>query len=678
METAKRSEKLLAFMQKWLWPLLQKLFRIEVSGLENLKPGRCLIIPNHNSGALIESHSLLFLTRLRGMKAFGLNHQALFLIPIVGQYFRAIGAVTASKEAAHQVLKEGHSLLIFPGGNRQALRPFSERHQNAFPWAKGWADIAIEAQAPVIPIKFIGTHSINPILFSSKWLARLLVLPALLKVTYFPVSLAQILLSVVAALGMLGLSASLPVTILITYLVFCFMPLIPVWPAKVKIKIYPALEPQSDYIDAESLRERMNEIMSSKDYPSGKRQTYALNGVERFMLAHESEKLHYNSQFVFEFEGTPLTEKILETTEKWIEHLPHVRTVIETGFYQSQRYAYDKAWFSARDIFEFSDSMDQKVMDDFCHRPFNLSVEPPVRFLLQTDGQNSRMVFSCHHVIFDGAGQAYAFELWARLYNGQEQKKEELIPFRYRSVMKKLGWKKSLSLLWENFQVRPPRKSMTLDHFIENTDTGDRKVTSKIYYLDQTHAYLKDNYIPTVAQALDKTLAANGRDKNPILLYAPAGLRWVMKNHSTFQNAVVSQILFLKRNLSLEDLTKKITEKMKSDIIQMNAKFIFGTLPVGKMVSSRKLSEQCARFHHPEAPISCTALVVTAVFPKSFPVPQDWNNLRIAGRGTMLRSPPIGVIMTGLRGKETLTIEYIPSLVSEETIQRLAKNLFNP
>lgn len=676
METSQRSPKFLNFLNRRLRPLIWKLFRIEVAGTENFQPGPCLLIANHNSGALIESHSLLFLCLSRGMTVFGLNHQALFMIPFVGKYFRMIGAVTASKAAAHQVLREGHSLLIFPGGNRQALRPFSERQQNDFPWAKGWAQIAAQAKVPVVAIKFSGTHAINPILFSSKWLARLLVLPALLKVTYFPVSLAQIL-SAALAFGITAASQMNPWIIgSATYLAFCFTPLIPVWPAKVKIKIYPALEPNSDFIDADSLQERMTEIMSKNDLPNGKRQKYALNGVERFMLAHESRELHYNSQFVFEFDGMPLTEKILETTEKWIELLPHSRSVVDTGFYQSQRYVYSTAWFTARDLFQFAGSMKTSIMDDFCYRSFSLSTEAPVRFLLQTDGQKSRMVFSAHHTLFDGAGHAFAFELWARIYKGQEQKPEELLPFRYRSVTKKLGWKKSLELFWENFQIRPPRnKAIVLDSFIEKADTGDRKVTSKTFHLDSSHATLKENFVPLVAQAMDQTLSAIGRGQNPMLLYAPAGLRWVMKAHSTFQNAVVSQILFLKRNMPLQDLTKKITEKMKADIIMANAKFIFGTLPVGQMVSSRKLEEQCLRFQYPEAPVSCTALVVSAVFPKSFPVPPDWTNLRIAGRGTMLRSPALGVIMTGIRGKETVTIEYIPSLINESTIDLLAKNL---
>jgi len=176
-ETAARSLKWIASLEKWLWPVLKTVFRIEVSGEHHLRPGPALIIANHNSGALVESHSLLFLCFQKGLAVFGLNHKALFKIPLVSRYFRKIGAVTASREAAAQVLRENASLLIFPGGSRQALRPLSQAHINSFEWAKGWAELAVTHQAPVVPVKFTGTHGINPILFSSHGLSASVISP---------------------------------------------------------------------------------------------------------------------------------------------------------------------------------------------------------------------------------------------------------------------------------------------------------------------------------------------------------------------------------------------------------------------------------------------------------------------------------------------------------------------
>lgn len=237
-----RSEKYILRLRKIFWGFLKWILRIEISGLENIPADRCMLVANHNSGALLESHSLLFALAGTGRTVYGLNHPALFKIPFVSSHFKKIGAVTANREASYEVLNRGHSLLIFPGGNRQAFRPWSLRHENAFPWAHGWADIAVSAKVPVVPIKFIGSHNSNPILFSSSWLSKALILPWILGVKWFPFSMGQVAWTLMVVLACLASDLSLAVTFVSAYWTFCLTPLIPVLPARVQIKIYPRID----------------------------------------------------------------------------------------------------------------------------------------------------------------------------------------------------------------------------------------------------------------------------------------------------------------------------------------------------------------------------------------------------------------------------------------------------
>lgn len=55
------------------------------------------------------------------MQARGLAHQAHWSGLPTGQFFERFGAVPASPRAAYKLLKQGDSVLLFPGGGREVL-----------------------------------------------------------------------------------------------------------------------------------------------------------------------------------------------------------------------------------------------------------------------------------------------------------------------------------------------------------------------------------------------------------------------------------------------------------------------------------------------------------------------------------------------------------------------------
>ncbi len=457
-----------------------------------------------------------------------------------------------------------------------------------------------------------------------------------------------------------------------------FSPLVPVIPAKVRIKVYPPFRFGVDFSTSEDLSRLMNELMDRQDVPAGEKRKYRLNGLERFMLANEHERVAYNSQFVFEFTHPVSREKLLETTERWISVFPPVRSVIERRLFWDQRFVYRRAWFSSREIFHFEDRISQEAIDRFCGRHFDLAFEPAVRFLLQQEGDRARLIFNCHHSLFDGAGQAYAFEIWSKIYNGSDVQGEvDVKAFRYRFVRHQMGWKKSLALLWRNFSLKPPRKMPKLGTLNDFPDQGEDRLVSSVTLDVSGEPYqdLRSQFLVKAAEVVDRVLAEKGNREDPFIIYAPAGLRWVMKAHSTFQNAVVSQTLFFGRNLPRDEIKRRVEQKSKGDIFLENARFLFGTLPLSYLTPSRKLEKKLRPFDQAESPITCTMLAVHAPIPRAFPVPKDWRDLRISARGTLMRSPCIGLILTGQRGRETLTIEYLPSLVSKATVELVMRRL---
>lgn len=239
-----RDPQFIARFTRLISPGLRLGFRYEIEGGENLLAGPQMLIPNHNSGAPVETFILLcdWVARFGPARpVYGLAHSLVFRDPLGRWFLGKIGGVPATQAQAHAVLRAGASLLVFPGGNWQYARPFWKDRDRDFGGRKGWARIAVETQTPVMPVSIDGSHFINPIFARSRGLATLLVIPRLLGVRWFPVSLAQLLASgaVAAILGPYsGAAAAFG-----AYLAFLATPLVPVIPKKVRVRYHPAIMP---------------------------------------------------------------------------------------------------------------------------------------------------------------------------------------------------------------------------------------------------------------------------------------------------------------------------------------------------------------------------------------------------------------------------------------------------
>ena len=135
--------------------------RIEVTGLENLEPGRHYIFAgNHRSYA--DTPALL--STLPGSFRF-MAKEGLFQIPLLGHHLRLAGHIPVSlsnprealrslNRAAEMIQERKISVLIFPEGGRTtgALDPFKE----------GAAIIGIKSGVPIVPFGLVGTLEVMP------------------------------------------------------------------------------------------------------------------------------------------------------------------------------------------------------------------------------------------------------------------------------------------------------------------------------------------------------------------------------------------------------------------------------------------------------------------------------------------------------------------------------------
>ena len=172
---------------------LGKYFRIKVEGLENMPEGKALIVGNHNAG--ITFLEPMFLAAAWFEKTGGkddlffLVHDAMVAIPVVGNLLMKLGNIRASHETATNAFSMGRKVVVFPGGNYEAFRPFKDRYKVDFGGKKGFVRLALKNQVPIVPILSIGGHETFFVLHRGAKLAELLGVKKYLRSESFPIFL---------------------------------------------------------------------------------------------------------------------------------------------------------------------------------------------------------------------------------------------------------------------------------------------------------------------------------------------------------------------------------------------------------------------------------------------------------------------------------------------------------
>lgn len=236
----RRSADFILKSRKYLLPLLKYLFGCEVIGLEKLQADRqYLLVGNHSVGVMIEGFMLLdaWEARFSGHPiCYALAHRFFFNFPAINSMMNKVGCIPASYEASQEAFAEGNSVLVFPGGNYEAMRTYSEREVCDFGQKKGWIKLALKNQVPVVPVSIAGSHFVNPNFVRSRFMAYVMILPALFHVKWFPISLSQI---VYATLVFLVTSLFLPMwaVIILTYFTFGLGYFFPIIPAHVHAQV---------------------------------------------------------------------------------------------------------------------------------------------------------------------------------------------------------------------------------------------------------------------------------------------------------------------------------------------------------------------------------------------------------------------------------------------------------
>jgi 1-acyl-sn-glycerol-3-phosphate acyltransferase len=158
-------------------PLTEIYFRSKVSGLEHVPDEPTLLVGNHDGG-YIPADGICLGVAWHERHDFKrpliwLMHDFPFRISAtLTDFLSRCGVRPASRHHLHAAFDRGDSLFVYPGGAREAFRPFHKRRQIDLGDRTGFIREALSRRLPIAPVVSVGAHETLFVLARGSWLAR--------------------------------------------------------------------------------------------------------------------------------------------------------------------------------------------------------------------------------------------------------------------------------------------------------------------------------------------------------------------------------------------------------------------------------------------------------------------------------------------------------------------------
>src|SRR5881397_1493271 len=120
------------YLQNPVWNFLcDHYFRLEIDGWHRIPDEPSLVIGIHSGGSLtMDAWTLVHAwhRHFEGTRILhGTAHDVLMAAPGLGDYFKAVGVLPASRRGVTAALAAGHDVVVWPGGEEDAMRNWRHR-----------------------------------------------------------------------------------------------------------------------------------------------------------------------------------------------------------------------------------------------------------------------------------------------------------------------------------------------------------------------------------------------------------------------------------------------------------------------------------------------------------------------------------------------------------------------
>jgi 1-acyl-sn-glycerol-3-phosphate acyltransferase len=166
----------------------RRYWRVRTEGLEHVPPeGPALIVGNHSGGIPFDAAMIATAVDLEHPQhrlVRFLYDRFVAEMPLVGEAYNRLGAVTASYRNAYRLLQMGHLVGVFPEGVAGVAKGIARRY-SLQRFHSGFIRLSLSLRVPIVPVAVVGAEEIYPVI--GKW-TRLGPLKQLLNVPYVPVT----------------------------------------------------------------------------------------------------------------------------------------------------------------------------------------------------------------------------------------------------------------------------------------------------------------------------------------------------------------------------------------------------------------------------------------------------------------------------------------------------------
>lgn len=171
------NERFMRYVQSPVWDFLcDHYFRLEIDGWHRIPDEPSLLIGIHSGGSLtMDAWTLVhsWYRHFEGRRILhGTAHDVLMAAPLLGDYFKALGVIPASRQGVTDALTVGHDVIVWPGGEQDAMRNWRHRDKALLCGRKGFVRQAIRSGVPIVPVATIGGHDTVIVLSEGRFLAR--------------------------------------------------------------------------------------------------------------------------------------------------------------------------------------------------------------------------------------------------------------------------------------------------------------------------------------------------------------------------------------------------------------------------------------------------------------------------------------------------------------------------
>jgi len=168
--------------------LYRHYFRVETVDIDRVPEGGVLLVANHAGqlpfdGGMLAS-AMLFDAEppriARGMAEYWVSE-----LPFVNVAAARTGAMAGTPHNCVSLLRAGECVMVFPEGVRGMNKLFRERYRLQR-FGLGFLRLALETQAPIVPVSIVGSEEQQPGIANLERLGRVFGMPALPITLGFP------------------------------------------------------------------------------------------------------------------------------------------------------------------------------------------------------------------------------------------------------------------------------------------------------------------------------------------------------------------------------------------------------------------------------------------------------------------------------------------------------------